>query len=118
MLYRNRPDRRRVCPPCPTIQPLISYVISDPAIANKLRLTFSAPVLVTGMPNFHRVDSTFAALPAPDAYTVIDETTVDLHFAAAPLGANFAAYFTANDANTQGRNGGYVTAQPQAWIAP
>lgn len=114
--YRNRSDRRRFWPPFPTVQTIITYTIAA-GTGNKLRLTFSAPVSVPSIPTFRRIDETLANLPNPTAYTVVSPTVVDFTYAADPTGTNCIGFFADNDPNIRGTTGGFVSAQPVAFIA-
>lgn len=79
-------------------------------VATKARITFAAPVVVTGLPvGITRQAAGAGAQLAPTAYTVINATTLDMTYAAAVV-ATDKLTIPANVPQIRGVAGGFVAA--------
>ena len=106
--YRHQRARTQLtpsqAPPPPSILPTLTIN------ATKARLSFSAPVVVNGLPiSITRQAAGVGAQLAPTAYTVIDAQTLDLTYAAAVVTTDVVTV-PANVPQIRGCTGGPVAA--------
>ena len=110
MLTRPRPSRLRNRQALRGVDTLPGASIGSTAAINvaKARITFAAPVVVTGLPlGITRQASGAGAQLAPTAYTVISPTVLDLTYADAVV-ATDKLLIPANVPQVRGVAGGYV----------